>query len=243
VAQQFRTRCDDRPVHRWSRILSTALITAGLVVLADAVVTLVWQEPFSSAYGSLQQSRADDRLDEIAAEFGDSVAADIADLPVERQARVLAKRYDAQVEKGDPIGRIEIDAIGVDKVLMNGTDTATLQTGPGRYLSTPLPGRGSTTAVAGHRTTYGAPFNRVDHLENGDRIRVEMPYGAFTYEVEGHEVVSPERFEVTRPVGYERIVLTACHPEYSAAQRWVVYARLTDIGSFAVSGEGRWRAP
>ena len=230
-------------MHRGSRILSITLITAGLVVLADALVTLVWQEPFSSAYGSLQQSRADDRLDEIAAEFGGSAAADIADLPVDEQVRVLAKLFDEQVEKGDPIGRIEIDAIGVDKVLMNGTDTATLKTGPGRYLSTPLPGRRSTTAVAGHRTTYGAPFNRIDDLDKGDEIRVEMPYGAFTYEVEGTEVVSPERFEVTRPVGYERIVLTACHPEYSAAERIVAYGRLVDIGSFAVSGEGRWQAP
>ncbi|MGH2924199.1 MAG: class E sortase [Solirubrobacterales bacterium] len=230
-------------MHRWSRILSTALVTAGLVVLADAAATVIWQEPFSAAYGSLQQGRADDRLDEIAAEFGESVAADIADLPLEEQARVLAKLFDEQVEKGDPIGRIEIDAIGVDKVLMNGTDTSTLKSGPGRYLSTPLPGRGSTTGVAGHRTTYGAPFNRIDDLSNGDEIRVEMPYGAFTYEVEGHEIVSPERFEVTRPVGYERIVLTACHPEYSAAERYVVYARLADIGSFAISGEGRWPAP
>jgi sortase A len=243
VAHEFRTRCDDRAVHRWSRILSTALMTAGLVVLADAAATLVWQEPFSSAYGSLQQSRADDRLDEIAAEFGESVAADIADLPVEEQARVLAKRFDEQVEKGDPIGRIEIDAIGVDKVLMNGTDTATLQAGPSRYPQTPLPGVGSTTAVAGHRTTYGAPFRRINELDQGDEIRVEMPYGAFNYEVERHEVVSPERFEVTKPVGYERLVLTACHPLYSAAQRWVVFARLLDAETFAITGEGRWPAP
>jgi len=230
-------------VHRFSRILSITLITAGLVVLADAGVTLLWQEPVSAAYGSLQQSRADDRLDEIADEFAASGAGDIDEDDPTKRMKLLARRFVDQVSNGDPIGRIEIDAIGVNKVLMNGTDTATLQAGPGRYPQTPLPGVGSTTAVAGHRTTYGAPFRRINELDRGDEIRVEMPYGAFTYEVERHEVVSPERFEVTKPVGYEQIVLTACHPLYSAAQRWVTFARLTDAETFAISGEGRWPAP
>jgi sortase A len=243
VAQQFRTHCENQAVHRVSRILSITLITAGLVVLADAGVTLLWQEPVSAAYGSLQQSRADDRLAEIADEFAASGAGEVGDVSPSKRIRLLSRRFEDQIENGDPIGRIEIDAIGVSKVLMNGTDTATLQAGPARYPQTPLPGVEKTTGIAGHRTTYGAPFRRINELDNGDEIRVEMPYAAFTYEVERHEVVSPERFEVTKPVGYERIVLTACHPLYSAAQRWVVFARLVDAETFAISGEGRWPAP
>ena len=70
-----------------------------------------------------------------------------------------------------------------------------------------------------------------------------MPYAAFTYEVEKHEIVDAEDVEIVDPVGYDRLVLTACHPLYSAAQRWAVFAKLTRIDTFAISGEGRWAAP
>ena len=112
---------------------------------------------------------------------------------------------------------------------MNGTDTSTLQKGPGRYPQTPLPGYGETTGIAGHRTTYLAPLRKINEIEDGDEIRVELPYGAFTYEVEKHEIVKPSDVEIVDPVGYERVVLTACHPLYSAAQRWAVFAKLTDV--------------
>lgn len=219
------------------RILSTALITAGLVVLADAATTLLWQEPVSAAYGSLQQSRAGDELAELEDSFSTEVSGELG---AEARARVLAKRFQAEIGKGDAIGRIKVDSIGLDMVLLNGTDTATLQKGPGRYPQTPLPGLGSTTGIAGHRTTYLAPFRKINEIEDGDEVRVELPYAAFTYEVEKHEIVDPSDVEVVEPVGYERVVLTACHPLYSAAQRYVIFARLVRVDSFAVSGEGEW---
>ena len=235
-------------MHRTTRILSIALITAGLVILLDAGITLVWQEPVSAAYGEIQQGRAGDRLAEIEDQFAGSDAADVGDLTGEARIKALAEAFGEQIEKGDPIGRIVIDGIGIDKVLMNGTDTATLKSGPGRYPQTPLPGEGGTTGVAGHRTTYGAPFNKINEIADGDEIRVEMPYAAFTYVVERHEIVDPERFEIVDPKlnppsKGERLVLTACHPLYSAAQRWAVFARLRDVETFAISGEGRWPAP
>ena len=98
-------------------------------------------------------------------------------------------------------------------------------------------------AIAGHRTTYLAPFRHINEIEDGDEIRLEMPYAAFTYEVNKHEVVDPEDVKILEPVGYERLVLTACHPLYSAAQRWAVFAKLTRIDTFAITGEGRWAAP
>jgi sortase A len=224
-------------VHRATRILSTALITAGLVVLADAAVTLLWQEPVSAAYGAIQQSRAGDELADLEDSFSTEVSGDIGE---EARAKVLAKRFQDEIEKGDAIGRIEIDSIGLEKVVMNGTDTSTLQNGPGRYPQTPLPGLGGTTGIAGHRTTYGAPLRRINEISDGDEVRVELPYAAFTYEVEKHEIVEPGDVEVVDPVGYERLVLTACHPLYSAAQRYVIFARLTRIDTFAISGEGEW---
>ena len=182
------------------RILSTALITAGLVVLVDAALTLLWQEPVSAAYASLQQSRASDELAELESEFdpGDVgfLSADASDAA---RARVLAENFQETISKGQPIGRLKIDSIGLDTVLMNGTDTSTLQKGPGRYPQTKLPGYGQTTGIAGHRTTYLAPLRKINEIEDGDEIRVELPYGAFTYEVEKHEIVKPSDVADRRP--------------------------------------------
>ena len=107
-----------------------------------------------------------------------------------------------------------------------GTDAAQLREGPGHYPGTPLPGRHGTVAVAGHRTTYLAPFRHLDALESGDEIEVTMPYGRFSYRVDRTRIVAPTALWVTRPVGHDQIVLTACNPLYSAAQRIVVFARL-----------------
>lgn len=236
-------RCQNdgvRPHHRFTRILSTTLITAGLVVLADAGVTLLWEEPVSAAYGSLQQGRAADELSDLESSFATEVQG--ADNDAAR-ARVLAGRFENQIERGDAIGRIEIDSVGIDFVLLNGTDTATLQKGPGRYPQTQLPGLGSTTGIAGHRTTYQAPFRKINEIDDGDEIRVELPYGVFTYEVQKHEIVDPSEVEIVEGVGYDRVVLTACHPLYSAAQRYAVFGRLTEIQTFAVSSEGEWPVP
>ena len=216
------------------------LITAGLVVLADAVTTLVWQEPVSAAYGSLQQSRASDELDELSREFSTEVPEG---LDAAESVRVLAKRFEREISNGDAIGRLEIPRIGLDVVVLNGTDTATLQKGPGRYPQTPLPGLGSTTGIAGHRTTYLAPFRRINEIRDGDEIVVELPYAAFTYEVEKHEIVDPSEVQIVDPVGYDRLVLTACHPLYSAAERYAVFAKLKSVASFGVSGDRRWVSP
>jgi sortase A len=215
-----------RHAHRPLRILSTALITAGLVVLADAVTTLVWQEPVSAAYGTFQQGRASDELEELEDDFSTEVAGG---LPVDKRVRILAKRFEREISNGDAIGRLKIPRIDLDKVVMNGTDTATLQVGPGRYPQTPLPGLGSTTGIAGHRTTYLAPFRRINDIRDGDEITFELPYGTFTYAVEKHEIVDPSEVQIVDPVGYERLVLTACHPLYSAAERYAVFARLEEI--------------
>jgi sortase A len=117
-------------------------------------------------------------------------------------------------------------AIGVSEVVVEGTGTGDLRKGPGHYPATPLPGQHGTVGIAGHRTTYGAPFHDVDDLRKGDRIELAMPYGRFTYRVERTRIVPPTATEVTDRVGYDRLILSACHPLYSAAQRIVVFARL-----------------
>lgn len=241
-------------MHRLLRILSTALITAGLVILADVGLTLVWKEPLSSIYGSIRQGEAQEQLEELQGRFpaaADLRAVEGAD-SVAEQVEILADRFADEVAPGEGIGRIRIDAMDLDVVAVEGVDTASLQKGPGHYTpsedpatrrqgdGSAFPGQGETVGIAGHRTTYLAPFRRLDELEQGDELILEMPYATFTYAVEETEIVDPSEFEVVRNVGYERLVLTACHPLYSAAQRIVAFAKLTDIslsGSDERSGQ------
>lgn len=218
---------------RAARILSVALITAGIVILADAAITLAWKEPLSSVYGSLKQSAASDQLDELGERFlADPAVTKVKaddDADVERQAKKLASIYAGKIENGEGIGKIEIPSIGADFVVVQGTDTADLQKGPGHYPDTGLPGQGKTIGIAGHRTTYLAPFRKIADIDEGDEVRLEMPYGTFTYDVVDTDVVDPHETDVVDDVGHERVVLTACHPLYSAAQRYVVTADLDHV--------------
>lgn len=135
-------------------------------------------------------------------------------------------------ESGNPISRLVIPAIDVDQVVVEGTDVEDLRSGPGHYRTTALPGQAGNAAIAGHRTTYGAPFHRVDELVPGDEIKVQTLQGTFTYRVMdngggiGHVIVAPSQVEVLSDFGDNRLTLTACHPKYSAAQRIIVFAEL-----------------
>jgi sortase A len=230
---------------RLSRTLAIALITAGIVVLADAGVTLVWQEPMSAAYGHFQQQQAEQELADLERDFPtDADLEAVAGIEGDAaKVAALAGIFKSRVSRGDAIGRMSIARIGLDTVLLQGTDTGTLQKGPGHYMQTALPGQGETVGVAGHRTTYLAPFRQIDQIKDGDQIRVEMPYGVLTYTVSGHRIVDPGDIEIVDPVGFEQIVLTACHPEYSAAQRYAIFAKLSRIDTFASGGTGAWVSP
>jgi sortase A len=232
-------------MQRLLRVFSIALITAGIVVLADAGLTLVWQEPLSAAYGSIKQGQAEDQLNQLESEYPTTADLDaIEDVDgVAAQAQILADRFRPRLQRGHAFGRIEIDRIGLSTVVIQGTDTSSLQRGPGHYPTTSLPGQPGTVAIAGHRTTYLAPFRHIDEIRDGDEIRLEMPYAAFTYTVERHEVVDPGDVGIIKPVGYPQLVLTACHPPYSAAHRYAVFGKLTRTDLFATQGEGRWPSP
>lgn len=115
-------------------------------------------------------------------------------------------------------------------MFVEGTDSESLRRGPGHLRDTPLPGEGGTVGLAGHRTTYGAPFRNIDRLAAGDSIRVDMPYGRFTYRVRRTRIVKPDAVWVKRAVGEEQLILIACHPLYSAARRIVVFAPLVATG-------------
>jgi len=129
---------------------------------------------------------------------------------------------------GEAVAIIRIPKIGVDKVVVEGTTVTDLRKGPGHYAGTPLPGQIGNAAIAGHRTTYGAPFGNLDQLAEGDLITVETVSGSFDYRVmrDGVFAVKPSQTEVLEPTPSEAtLTLTTCNPKYSASERLVVKAQ------------------
>jgi sortase A len=129
---------------------------------------------------------------------------------------------------GEAVAIIRIPKIGVEKAVVEGVGVAALKQGPGHYPTTPMPGQPGNAAIAGHRTTYGAPFFRLDELAPGDLVQVTTRQGEFTYEVREQTLVKPSQNEVLGASEENLLTLTTCHPRYSAAQRLVVVAELTD---------------
>ena len=133
--------------------------------------------------------------------------------------------------EGSAVAIIKIPRIGLEKAVVEGVGVPDLKTGPGHYPDTPLPGQPGNSAVAGHRTTYGAPFNRLDELTQGDSIFVTTRQGQFRYVVNHKAVVSPDNVSVLDPTDDNRLTLTTCNPKYSARQRLVVVGRLESLAA------------
>jgi sortase A len=130
------------------------------------------------------------------------------------------------VTEGDPIGRIRIPRISVDLIIVQGTARADLAKGPGHYPASPMPGQLGNAAIAGHRTTHGKPFYRLNQLAPGDDVVIDTLYGHFTYRVVRKLIVAPSDVSVVGPTRDAELTLTTCNPRYSARQRLVVRARL-----------------
>ncbi len=206
------------------------LIVLGALALLDALVTLVWQEPISALIATIRQDHlsGDLRAAERAAPTPRERRT-LASLPDQR-ARIafLASEFEQHSHDGAAVGRIVIPRIGASYVVVDGTDTDDLISGPGIYKETHFPGVPGTTAIAGHRTTYLAPFREINFLKPGNHILLYMPYAHFTYTVTGQRVVWPTDVDAAvAQVGYSRLVLSACTPVFTAEKRLLVYARLT----------------
>ena len=129
--------------------------------------------------------------------------------------------------EGSPVGILRIAKLDLDKVIVEGTSTDDLRQGPGHYPGTPLPGEAGNAAIAGHRTTYGAPFYNLDELHPGDLIQITTVQGLFTYRVTGTLVVNPNDTAVVANTTTPELTLTTCNPRFSASSRLVVHAALT----------------
>ena len=214
---------------RWVSWLAALLSVAGLLLVADVVTTMVWQEPVSALRAWHAQRQLSGQLDRQLAAVEPTLAERrvLERLPdVSHRVAFAARRLHERTPDGAPLGRILLPSQHRSYVLVAGDSESDLRKGPGVYPATTLPGQGGTTAIAGHRTTYLAPFRDIDKLRRDDRIEVRMPYGTFTYAVDNHRIVDAGNVGVVRGNGTSRLILTACHPLYSAAQRIVVFARL-----------------
>jgi len=196
--------------------------------------------PFwSGAYATIQQDRLQAELASDTRAFAATVNRTIEQtlLPEDR-LRALAGGFRRRLKVGRPAGRLLIPKLGLNKVVLEGerraakgvagNDRDLLRSGPVHYGLTPLPGGGEPFAIAGHRTTYGAPFLRLDRLRRGDSVVVVTPYARLRYRVRKLTVVQPTDVSVLRDRGYA-LVLTTCHPPYSATRRLIVWA---DLASF-----------
>lgn len=215
-------------MRRGARALGLLLIVAGVLLLAWVIVVWQWQDPFTAIYTHIQQDRLAHRYDKRLATFPRRVPHGNTGA-IERQVAVEAAAYRRSLHTGDPVGRLTIGRIGLHMIVVQGTDHETLKKGPGHYEQSYLPGQGELIYVAGHRTTYLAPFADINDIRVGDYVTFSLPYGTFKYRVFTHYVVPADKVSILRSHGQEVLRLQACHPRFFATHRYIVDARLVAV--------------
>jgi|SRR5579884_2011075 len=215
-------------MRRVARILARLLIAAGVLVLAWVIVVWQWQDPFTAIYTHIQQTHLEHRYERQVKAFhphiehGDPAA-------VEKEVAAAAAAYRRTLHTGDPVGRLRIGRIGLSMMVVQGTDDETLKKGPGHYEASYVPGQGHLIYVAGHRTTYLAPFADINDIRVGDYVTFSVPYGTFTYRVRRHYIVPATQLSVLKDDGREILRLQACHPRFFATHRYIVDAALVAV--------------
>jgi len=213
-------------VHR----LGTVLLVIGVGVLVWAATVYFWKDPFTTAYTAYEQRQLASQLDEQFDTWKPKPPPrtrrqPTVHKPLIADVRNEARRYRLASHDGDAIARIKIPRLNLNMVVVNGTEVADLRRGPGRHLKTYMPGERQLVYIAGHRTTYLAPFSHIDELQPGDKIFLELPYASFVYRVTGHRIVDDNDLSVLKSHGHEELVLQACHPRFFASHRYLAYAQ------------------
>jgi sortase A len=199
-------------------------------------VVMVWGDPFTSLYTAHEQHVLAGQLAKERKTFAQPtapalLASQTKVVSTSALLRSRAEKFERSVHDGRAIGRIVIPKIGLKMIVVEGTSEGDLAKGPGHYntqsgVATALPGAGGVVGIAGHRTTFLHPFRHVDQLKPGNYVYLEMPYGTFRYKVYYQKIVSQYDWSILRSRGFEKLVLSACHPLYSASHRIVTFARL-----------------
>ncbi len=225
AAQDRRGRSALRVVLRATGAL---LALGGLLMLAWVVTVWQWQDPVTLVLNKREQAQLASTYEERARHLPPTTTRpQAADL--EAFYRRSAVAYRKKTGVGEPIGRLVVPRLGLRVWVVLGTDTESLKKGPGLHPPTGFPGEGRLTYVAGHRTTYGAPFSDIDKLKPGDPVTLEVPYGTFRYVVTGHRIVRANQLEVLQSRGREEIALQACWPRFFASHRYIAYAKLDRV--------------
>lgn len=212
-----------RGMRRVVRCAGRLLIAAGVLVMLFVAYQL-WGTGLAERKGQ----------DQLRAQFAEYVAPQPPTSPSAPPPLSTTATRAAPVP-GEALALIQIPKLGLDKVAVEGVDVEDLKKGPGHYPGTALPGEAGNSAIAGHRTTFGAPFYALDELGPGDAILVTTRAGQFRYEVDRSMIVAPEDVSVLDPTPDNRLTLTTCHPRYSAAERLIVVARLVTPVAAAAS--------
>lgn len=202
-----------------------------MLTLVWALVVWQWQDPFTGLYTMWQQHRLEGQLNREFHAYARRRLS-VADQRPGAEARgivVAAARMRRTSGIGQPIGRIVIPRLSLNMILVNGTDEGSLMRGPGRDLRTFMPGQNRLVYIAGHRTTYLAPFSHIDQIRPGDSVTLEMPYATFLYRAVRHVIVPATDLAVLRSPRHELLALQACHPRFFATHRYIVYGRLQSV--------------
>ena len=216
-------------MRRFARISGIVLAAIGVLTLAWVLVVWRWQDPVTGLYTRWEQHKLAQQLQhELAQPWpkfvqGESLSAEA------RGIERAAARFRRTATVGEAIGRIAIPRLGLNMVLVNGTDEGSLRRGPGRDRRTYMPGQSRLVYIAGHRTTFLAPFAQIQAIQPGDRITLEMPYGTFIYRAFRHVIVPADDLAVLKSPQHEVLALQACHPRFFATHRYLVYARLVGV--------------
>jgi sortase A len=208
-------------------VVGRLAIAAGAAVLLWVATVWIWQDPFTALYTAWEQHELRAQYDRRVAAFhpilASSAEGEVAAI------RLEARRYRADSHQGEAMGLIDVPRLDLNMVLVDGTDEAALEKGPGIYRGDYLPGEHQLVYVAGHRTTFLAPFADINELRDGDKITIHLPYGTFTYVVYRSRIVVATNLAVLRSHDRDIVTLQACHPRFFATHRYLVYGRLAAV--------------
>ena len=233
------------------RITGAILVGAGVLGLGWALLVWQWQDPVTALYTTYQQHRLAESYDRTFATYHASrvpLVNHTVDVRAEqRLIKLEAARYRRTLKVGQALGRIRVPRLGLNMVVVTGTDESSLEKGPGWYTGTRLPGEGQLVYIAGHGTTYLTPFAHIDSLRRGDSVTLELPYATFVYRITGHVIVPSDDVARLKSKGYEQVALQACHPRFFATHRYIAYTRPVEViprhgVPYSISVTGRLRA-
>jgi sortase A len=207
-------------------VFSTLLIAAGVLLLAWAFVVWRWSDPFTGLYTRWEQRQLESSFAQTLQRETDVRPTDDSTAPAAPRQPIgeLARRFWSHAENGEAIAKLSIDRLGLNVIVVKGTDSGSLKKGPGLDGRTAMPGEGQLVYIAGHRTTYLAPFAQIQSMRRGDWVVIQVPYARFVYRVRGSVIVPADDVSRLRSHGREVVVLQACHPRFFATHRYLVYA-------------------